>query len=98
MPSDNPSNSPQVAWEGLEDRIQRLLDIVVKLRSSNGQLMRENQKLKLQTGQKPSLPQDSPDDDVWRLKYMEALEDLQQLRDNLKKMKPLIDDLESTPK
>jgi hypothetical protein len=38
LPFDNPpSNASQGAWSGLEERIQRLLDIVIKLRSVNAQ-------------------------------------------------------------
>lgn len=96
MPFDNPSSTPTpngaAAWSGLEDRIQRLLDIVVKLRSANGQLMKENQKLKLQAGQSPSLPSESQDEEMWRRKYEEALQDLQQLKGNVEQLKKLMDE------
>jgi len=80
------------AWAGLEDRIQRLLEIVVKLRSANGQLMRENQKLKLQSGQAPSLPAESQEEETWRHQYEEALVDIRHLNENIQQMKKLMDE------
>jgi hypothetical protein len=94
LPSGNPP-SAQDAWESLEDRIQRLLELLVKLRSVNAQLMKENQKLKLQSGQKPSLPIESAEDEDWRHRYEEAAEDIGQLRRNLEQMKRLVEKLES---
>ncbi len=92
MPFDNPpSNASQGAWSGLEERIQRLLDIVIKLRSVNAQLMKENQKLKLQSGQMPSLPSESQEEAL-RAKYEEALEDIRQLRANVEQMRKLMDE------
>jgi hypothetical protein len=99
LPSDNLTAattpnilSSNVTWDGLEERVQRLLDIVVKLRSINAQLMKENQKLKLQSGQAASLPPDSHDEEMWRLKYEEALEDIQHLKDNVQRMKQLMNE------
>jgi regulator of replication initiation timing len=89
--ADNLSSGAS-AWAGLEDRIQRLLEIVVKLRSANGQLMRENQKLKLQTGQLPSLPTESQEEEMWRRKYEDALVDIGQLNENVQQMKKLMDE------
>jgi 4-alpha-glucanotransferase len=87
--------SGQAAWEELEDRIKRLLEIVVKLRTANAQLMKENQKLKLASGQKPSLP-DTSEDDQWRIKYEEAVDDIRLLSDNLKRMQQLVEDLQES--
>ena len=105
MPSDKSSSPEQPTlvgiesgagvWAGLEDRIQRLLDIVIKLRTVNAQLMKENQRLKLQSGQKPSLPVESPEDEAMRLKYETALEDIHQLKENLRSMKRLVDEHEA---
>jgi len=82
-------------WAGFEDRIQRLLDIVTKLRTVNAQLMKENQRLKLQSGQKPSLPFESAEDEALRQKYEEALGDIRQLKENLRSMKQLVDEREA---
>jgi hypothetical protein len=104
LPSDNPSRtkqnpsppgSPQAAWEELEDRIKRLLEIVVKLRTANAQLMKENQKLKLASGQKPSLP-DSSEEEQWHARYEEAAADIRRLSDNLRRMQQLVDDLQES--
>jgi regulator of replication initiation timing len=90
--SENNQSSSEVAWSGLEERIQRLLDIVMKLRAANGQLMYENQKLKLQSGQLPSLPEESQDGEMWRRKYEESLNDIRILKDNIQQMKKLMDE------
>jgi regulator of replication initiation timing len=90
--SENDPSSGAAAWSGLEDRIQRLLEIVVKLRSANGQLMRENQKLKLQSGQAPSLPAESQEEEMWRRKYEDALVDIGRLNENVQQMKKLMDE------
>lgn len=100
MPFDNaphgsPTNVPPtvVTWDGLEDRVQRLLDLVLKLRTVNAQLMKENQRLKLQSGQAPSLPAESQDEELWRRKYEEALEDIRALKENVERMKSLAETL-----
>jgi regulator of replication initiation timing len=90
--AENNHSSSAAAWAELEERIQRLLDIVMKLRAANGQLMFENQKLKLQSGQLPSLPEESQDEEMWRRKYEEALNDIRLLKDNVQQMKKLMDE------
>ncbi len=80
----------------MEDRIQQLLNIVIKLRTANAQLMKENQKLKLQNGQKPSLPSESSEDDLWRKRYEAAAADIQLLKDNLRQMQELMETQDSS--
>jgi hypothetical protein len=53
--------------------------------------MKENQKLKLQSGQMPSLPSESQEEAL-RTKYEEALEDIRQLRANVEQMRKLLDE------
>jgi regulator of replication initiation timing len=92
LPSDNPeARDPQTVWTGLEERIQRLMNIVNKLRTANAQLMKENQKLKLQTGQKPSLPSESSEDDLWKRRYEKASADIHLLKENLQQMQNLVE-------
>ena len=47
---NNPSTSadPKTQWEGIEKRINRLLEAVVQLRNANAQIMKENLALKNQ--------------------------------------------------
>ena len=98
MPSDElfpETSQAPLTWEGLERRINRLLESVVQLRNSNGQLMKENMVLKNQLREKSN---DSPAEDPLREQYEEALSDLKTLRKNLARMEKLVEELRSGKK
>ena len=82
-----------MSWDALEKRINRLLESVVQLRNSNGQLMKENMALKNQLRDKsnaapaapaPSAP--SAETEKLRQDYEKAIEDLKKLQKNLVQM------------
>lgn len=97
MPSDDlfpETKGPQAQWEGLEKRINRLLEGIVQLRSANGQLMKENVLLKNQlkdagNGSNP------PSEEIERYKkqYEESLRDLRQVKQNLQRLEALAAEL-----
>ena len=109
MPSDE--LFPEVAksslsWDALEKRINRLLESVVQLRNSNGQLMKENMALKNQLRDKanaapaassPAGPTSqsgtSPETEKLRKDYEKAIEDLKKLQKNLVQMEKLTAEL-----
>ncbi|HET9870762.1 MAG TPA: hypothetical protein VFR02_09750 [bacterium] len=97
MPSDElfpEVSKPPAGWDGLEKRINRLLESVVQLRNSNGQLMKENMGLKNQLREAASSPAvDSAETEKLRRDYTRALEDLRKLQKNLAQMEKLTAEL-----
>jgi regulator of replication initiation timing len=101
-------SKPQFGWDALEKRINRLLESVVQLRNSNGQLMKENMALRNQLrdkslGASPSTPTGtsptaSPETEKLRKNYEQALEDLKQLQKNLLHMEKLTAELRNGKK
>lgn len=96
-------SKPQFGWDALEKRINRLLESVVQLRNSNGQLMKENMALKNQLrdkslGASPAAPAASPETEKLRKNYEQALEDLKQLQKNLLHMEKLTAELRNGKK
>ncbi len=108
MPSDElfpEVSKPQFGWDALEKRINRLLESVVQLRNSNGQLMKENMALKNQLRDKPAnapvtaeSPALSAENEKLRKNYEQALEDLKQLQKNLVHMEKLTAELRNGKK
>lgn len=99
MPSDElfpPTSQSLISWEGLERRINRLLESLVQLRNSNGQLMKENMVLKNQLREKPNGT--SADAEKLRQQYEEALSDMKTLQKNILKMEKLVEELRSGEK
>jgi len=82
---------PVQGWDALEKRINRLLESVVQLRNSNGQLMKENMSLKNQLRDKA--PGEKAETEKLRKDYERALEDLKKLQKNLAQMEKLAAEL-----
>ena len=84
---------PQVQWDELEKRINRLLEGIVQLRNANAQLMKENDRLKNQVKDlsAQSSGANSPSEDTVALKrqYESAIQDLKQVKQNLQKLETL---------
>ena len=101
MPSDElfpPSKNQQVHWDGLEKRINNLLEGIVKLRNANGQLMKENIQLKKQlkdTGASADGDSNGSSEELQKLKkqYDEAIQDLRQVKNNLQRVESLAKEL-----
>ena len=105
MPSDELSSSnkdPKVQWEGLEKRVNSLLEAIVKLRNANGQLMKENIQLKNQlkdvsasaNGNDNKNPTDTSQElQKLQKQYDEAIQDLKQVKNNLGRIESLSKEL-----
>jgi chromosome segregation ATPase len=96
LPSDDlfPSlKDPKGQWEGLERRINNLLEGIVKLRNANGQLMKENLLLKNQLKDAGGAEASSEELQKLRKQYEEALQDLKQVKQNLQRVEALARDL-----
>lgn len=93
LPSDDlfgQSQGSPAQWEGLESRINRLLEGIVQLRTANAQLMKENVILKnqlkdLSDGSNGS----SEETQKLRRQYEEAVQDLRQMKQNLQRLESL---------
>ncbi|MGH7738697.1 MAG: hypothetical protein ACREL1_00995 [bacterium] len=85
------------SWDALEKRINRLLESVVQLRNSNGQLMKENMALKNQLKDKaappPAVSSVPPETEKLRKDYGRALDDLKKIQNNLLQMESLAAEL-----
>jgi chromosome segregation ATPase len=97
LPSDDlfpETKGPQTQWEGLEKRINRLLEGIVQLRGANGQLMKENVLLKNQL-KDAGTGSNGSSEEVDRLKrqYEEAVRDLRQVKQNLQRLESLAAEL-----
>jgi regulator of replication initiation timing len=80
-------------WEGLERRINRLLEGIVQLRNANAHLMKENVRLKNQLRDRPPETEASPEENqVLRRQYEAALDDLKQVKQNLQRIETLADE------
>ncbi|HUO57568.1 MAG TPA: hypothetical protein VMV05_05265 [bacterium] len=87
-------NDPNYQWEGLEKRVNRLLEGIVQLRNANAQLMKENVLLKNQM--KDMTPQENgSSEELQKLRhqYEDALRDLRQVKNNLERIESLAKDL-----
>ncbi len=93
---------PKAQWEGLEKRINRLLESVVQLRNANAQIMKENLSLKNQmkdfvpASGSPAPAQDPVlvDENLkLRKQYETALGDLKQVKENLQRIEGLASEL-----
>jgi hypothetical protein len=101
LPSDElfPSTKdPKIQWEGLEKRVNSLLEGIVKLRNANGELMKENIQLKKQlkdTGGNASSSSNGSSEELQNLRkqYDEAIQDLKQVKSNLQRIESLSKDL-----
>ncbi len=101
MPSDELSSSakdPKVQWEGLEKRVNSLLEGIVKLRNANGELMKENIQLKKQlkdSGGNVSAGSNGSSEELQKLRkqYDEAIQDLKQVKNNLGRIEALSKEL-----
>jgi chromosome segregation ATPase len=92
FPSAN--KDPKIQWDGLEKRINRLLEGIVQLRNANGQLMKENVSLKNQLKDAGGNSNGSSDElQKLRKQYAEALEDLKQVKQNLQRIESLAGEL-----
>jgi len=96
LPSDElftPGKGPQIQWEGLEKRVNTLLEGIVQLRNANGQLMKENVHLKNQL--KDAGETSTSDEELIKLhkQYDEALQDLKRVKDNLGRIESLAKEL-----
>jgi chromosome segregation ATPase len=88
------SKDPKIHWEGLEKRINRLLEGIVQLRNANAQLMKENVQLKNQlkdAGGSSGAP--SEETEKLRRQYNEAVNDLRQVKQNLQRLESLAAEL-----
>lgn len=78
MQSDDlfsPPKTPHGQWEGLERRINRLLESVVQLRNANAQLMKDNVLLKKQLKDQTENSDDSSEEvEKLRKQYEEAMQ------------------------
>ena len=101
MPSDelfSTTKDPKIHWEGLEKRINGLLEAIVKLRNANGQLMKENIQLKNQLkdaneNAKEGSTDSSEELQKLRKQYDEAIQDLRQVKNNLVRIESLSKEL-----
>jgi chromosome segregation ATPase len=97
LPSDDlfsTTKDPKIQWEGLEKRINGLLEGIVKLRNANGQLMKEN--LQLQNQLKETAGNNNGDSEELqklRKQYDEAIHDLKQVKNNLQRMETLANEI-----
>lgn len=89
---------PKTQWEGIEKRINRLLEAVVQLRHANAQIMKENLSLKNQM--KDMAPASGSTDagladenQKLRKQYETALGDLKQVKENLQRIEGLASEL-----
>ena len=89
-----PTQDPQSLWLGLEKRIHRLLERLSQLRDANAQLMNENAILKNKIKTEVAASGDSAAElQKLQAKYEEALQDLGQARQNLRKIESLVKEL-----
>lgn len=88
------TKDPKIQWEGLERRINGLLEGIVQLRNANAQIMKENVLIKNQLKDQTSNP-DTASDELQKLKkqYEEALQDLKQVKSNLQRIESLANEL-----
>ena len=97
MPSDDlfpTSKDPKIQWEGLEKRINGLLEGIVKLRNANGQLMKENLQLQNQLKDAGGNSNGSSEElQKLRQQYDEALHDLKQVKSNLQRIETLTNEI-----
>ncbi len=98
MPSDDlfPSTKdPKIQWEGLEKRINGLLEGIVKLRNANGQLMKENLQLQNQLKETGGANNNGSSEELQKLRkqYDEAIQDLKQVKNNLQRVEALTKEL-----
>ncbi|HVZ81827.1 MAG TPA: hypothetical protein VHE12_13655 [bacterium] len=96
---------PKAQWEGLEKRINRLLETVVQLRNANASIMKENLALKNQMKDLVAPPEASPrtgpvpdpalaeENQKLRKQYETALGDLKQVKENLQRIEGLASEL-----
>lgn len=93
---------PKAQWEGIEKRINRLLEAVVQLRNANAQIMKENLSLKNQMkdmGPSSGSPAPAADPGLaeenqkLRKQYETALGDLKQVKENLQRIEGLASEL-----
>ena len=88
------AKDPKLQWEGLEKRINGLLEGIVQLRNANAQIMKENVLLKNQLKDQTSNPDTSAEEiQTLRKQYDEALRDLKQVKSNLQRIESLADEL-----
>lgn len=85
---------PKLQWEGLERRINGLLEGIVQLRNANAQIMKENVHLQNQLKEQTPSP-DGNQEEVQKLRkqYEEALRDLKQVKSNLQRIESLANEL-----
>ena len=97
MPSDElflSTKDPKIQWEGLEKRINSLLEGIVKLRNANGQLMKENIQLQNQLKDVGGSSNGSSEElQKLRRQYDEAIQDLKQVKTNLQRIESLSKEL-----
>lgn len=91
------AQGPQVQWEELEKRINRLLEGIVKLRGANAQLMKENILLKNQvkdlSANSNGSSSGSEDTTILKRQYEAAMQDLKQVRQNLQRLETMAQEL-----
>ncbi|HJT23604.1 MAG TPA: hypothetical protein VJ873_03460 [bacterium] len=92
------ASGPQVQWEELEKRINRLLEGIVKLRNANAQLMKENILLKnqvkdLSANSNGGSNAGSEDTTILKRQYESAMQDLKQVKQNLQRLETLAQEL-----
>ena len=97
------TQDPKTQWEGIEKRINRLLEAVVQLRNANASIMKENLALKNQMKDLvPSSGSSSPsssepalaeENQKLRKQYETALGDLKQVKENLQRIEGLASEL-----
>ena len=89
-----PNKDPKVQWDGLEKRVNALLEGIVKLRNANGELMKENLQLKNQLKDAGGSSNGSSEElQKLRKQYDEALRDLKQVKNNLDRVNNLAKEL-----
>jgi len=87
------AKDPKLQWEGLEKRINGLLEGIVQLRNANAQIMKENVLLKNQLKDQPAGDDSSGELQKLRKQYDEALQDLKQVKANLNRVESLANEL-----
>ena len=97
MHSDDLFSAPKTTqgqWEGLEQRVNRLLESVVQLRYANAQIMKDNVLLKKQLKDQ-TVNSDNSTEEVEKLRkqYEEAMRDLKQVKQNMQRIESLANEL-----
>ncbi len=81
-------------WEALEKRINNLLEGIVQLRHANAQIMKENVHLKNQVKDTGTNDNGSNEElQKLRKQYEEALQDLKEVKENLRRIESLAGEL-----